>query len=205
MKIDGFKLFRNDRFRRIGGGVALYVRDSIKVSKIVSCSKNTVIEFLILELLISNTKYLVGVIYNPNVGNDLTELEEKLSELVCLYDDVIVTGDFNIDLLSTRPEIVSKAIYFKSMINSLSLDVLPSNATHFVGNCSSLLDLFIVKSKCRNKVLRNYQISVSGISRHDLIGLAYSCPVPNDSHNIFYYRDFSSINYSLLRDECLSL
>lgn len=205
MNIDGYRLYRNDRFRKVGGGVAFYIRDNLKVSKIVSCSKGSIIEHLFVEILTSNIKILIGVVYNPNVSNDITALEEKLSELTPLYNDVILTGDFNTDLLSVRPDILCKVDNFKSMINSLGLVVLGSEPTHFTGSSSSLLDLFIVKSGLRDKVLGNYQICFSGISKHDLIGMSYICPTPLSTPKTYCFRDFNAVDRSRLHADCMSL
>lgn len=54
----------------------------------------------------------VGVIYNSSVSIDINALENKLSEFIPLYNDVILTGDFNI-ILSNRSDIVHEVVLFK--------------------------------------------------------------------------------------------
>lgn len=103
VSIDGYKLYRNDRPRKRGGGVCFYVSNRIRVSKIVSLSSSSRFEHLFIELLIAGCKVLCGVVYNPDRSNDVDEFEIALSTVVPLYDDVIIMGDFNYDLLSSDP------------------------------------------------------------------------------------------------------
>lgn len=202
MKIDGYKLFRNDRSRRTGGGVAVYVKKSIKVSKILSSSNGEAIEYLFIELFISGIKSMFGVVYNPLVSNDISQLENKLSLLTPMYDDVVITGDFNIDMLSSIPSVKRKADLLSSVFDSLNLIVLPSGPTHFTGHSSSLIDLFVVKSNSNNKVIGNNQISFSGVSKHDLICLSYSIPNCNSIEKDIFYRDYNHINVDHLTADC---
>lgn len=49
--IEGFNVVRNDRMRRRSGGVAVYVRDSIKL-KVICTSNNIGTEYLFMELIL---------------------------------------------------------------------------------------------------------------------------------------------------------
>lgn len=64
VEIDGYKLLRNDRPVKRGGGVAMYVRQGLH-SKITSKSKDTSSEYLFVKIVYKNTKALIGVIYRP--------------------------------------------------------------------------------------------------------------------------------------------
>lgn len=95
-----------------------------------------------------------------------------------------MTGDFNTDFLSNRADIMSKVNIFKEI------------------DSSYLLDVFIINLS--DKVLGSYQISFTDISRHDLIGISYECPMPSTVPKIYYFRDYTGNNPVVLRNDfCL--
>ena len=49
--------------------------------------------------------------------------------------------------------------------------------THFTGTAASLLDLIIVKKPDVSKIVSFNQVSIPGVSNHDLIYCSYSFPV----------------------------
>ena len=91
--IPGYHLFLRDRVDREGGGVMLYVKDSIKTS---NCNITSDHELLGVDLEIGSVKYRVLVLYRPpgqliEKDRDLyTMLGELVEDRVC-----IVMGDFN--------------------------------------------------------------------------------------------------------------
>ena len=100
LAMDGFSLIRNDRGSR-GGGVAFYIKTSLKY-EIVDCNKN--IEQLWVTHKICKRMLLVGVTYRPPGVNStvfINELETQLSNTVPTFDDVVLMGDFNINMLGT--------------------------------------------------------------------------------------------------------
>lgn len=63
VSISNYKIYRNDRSNSRGGGVALYISKNIK-SKLIAKSLDA-IEYLFVEIVLMNTKILVGVVYRP--------------------------------------------------------------------------------------------------------------------------------------------
>ena len=95
--IPSYQLFRRDRNRH-GGGICLYIHDSILVSR--SFSHDT-LEFAHAVIESSVGSIFVGVIYRlPNLDGDLNSLDSLLGSLdLQQYSQVVLIGDFNVDLL----------------------------------------------------------------------------------------------------------
>ena len=94
--IDGYTVFHKDRKGRRGGGVALYVRNTLKsnVNTTIKTDRNT--ESLWIDIIIGGKKIVVGIIYRP------PDLDEEacasiMQEIAraARYNNVCIMGDFN--------------------------------------------------------------------------------------------------------------
>ena len=101
--IRGYQIFRRDRPKRRGGGVAIYVKDCF-VADI--CKESTTaderIELLWVKMSINSMTVLVGALYHPpkpiyKPSDLLCELDSVLSRSLASLNDtlVILGGDFN--------------------------------------------------------------------------------------------------------------
>lgn len=144
--LPGFQLIRNDRVGKPGGGVAIYLRSHISfniVSKSMSHDGHGP-DHLFLELLLFNTKLLLGVYYNLSLAVDYFASFENLLEVYTpQYSHTVVMCEFNTCLLKQD----CRASRLRSLVNSTNLHILPLNPTHSYPNCSpSLLDLILVSA-----------------------------------------------------------
>lgn len=198
VSIPGYKIFRSDRFDRRGGGVLSYVKENIKVTLLESASIYGE-EFLLLEVLASNTKLLIGCNYCPPKSTN-TEFINKLSTYAGQYEHIIIAGDFNKNLLGSST-LVSR---FVDAVSSLGLDIVDNRIpTHQSYNSSALLDFFIVSLK--DSVVFKQQFSCP-YTDHDLIFITYDLPQEENMPSTeFYYRDIKSANVTELYDDCLTL
>jgi len=181
--IDGYKLVRADRLNH-AGGVCMYISNQLNFKIIEKSDIDCEMEYLFVEIG-SESKVLVGTVYRPNNRVDVNHFFNEVRNISLPYNDVIIAGDFNSDLLK-RTNISN---------NMLSLGLHPTNTTlptHFSANSNTLLDLFFVNQK--HKVLRYDQLSAPMFSKHDLIYLEYNfCSQKRDE--TFTYRDFNNINF----------
>lgn len=103
IQIKGYKIYRNDRMTRTtGGGVAIYVKKHLSV-KIVAKSDQSDIEYLFVEIKLANTKILVGAIYRPpppRCISEISTLDGLISTLSSQYNNIIIAGDFNYNILT---------------------------------------------------------------------------------------------------------
>jgi len=97
--IPGYNIFRRDRARRRGGGVALYVRSTLQPTAWRYSSDDSQFELLWVRI---NSGTVVGAIYHPprpiySVMSLLDYIEASINELQCDFptDQIVLAGDFN--------------------------------------------------------------------------------------------------------------
>ena len=105
INIPGYQLFCNDRDSRSGGGVDVYVFESIR------CLQRTdllsvEIESLWIEIIQSNSSPIhIGVVYRPpNSSNDwFNQFEAQIDKASTIAQNIIMMGEFNIDFQKEIP------------------------------------------------------------------------------------------------------
>ncbi|XP_075159642.1 uncharacterized protein LOC142232836 [Haematobia irritans] len=188
-KLNGYRLFRADR-QTNGGGVAIYLRNTLRCNLIDSSESFQIHEHLFLEVLCNDTKILLGCIYRPNRQVSIEPIISKLESISVEYSDIVITGDFNSNVLLEKNLVDAMETLNLNLVNSC-------NPTHFSTTVNTLLDLVFVNNN--ERVLHYDQLSGSGFSKHDIILLSYDCSITSQI-NTYTYRDFKRINISAL--EC---
>lgn len=191
--LPGYQLIRNDRIGKRGGGVAIYLRSHISYKFICSSSQppaSNSTENILLEVLLSNSKILLGVFYSPSLSVDyFTSFENLLYNHTLQYDHIVFMGDFNTCLLKND----SRSTKLLHLIHSFNLNSLPLNATHSSPGCSpSLLDLIIVS--CPSYVAKHGQCPADAFSFHDLIYLSYKLRSPKVKPSTILLRNFAGMD-----------
>lgn len=191
VEVPGYKIIRHDRPAIRGGGVAFYVSKKLK-TRVISRSEGSDVEYLFMEVVSVMSRVLVGVIYRPR--GSLTSLDDELSQILPNYDNVILMGDFNLNLLQD-----SLSTSCASFFRNFGLDIIHNSLspTHYdvVHNSLSLIDYFAVAN--RDSVVFSDQFWIPGVSKHAFIYLA--CKVSAVKvEQLFQYRDYKNINLSQL-------
>jgi hypothetical protein len=202
IQLPGYNIIRNDRIGKAGGGVAIYLRSHIPYKVLFHspshyCSKP---EYLFIEVIINNSKCLLSVCYRPPKIGFLSEFENALLNYMPSHNNILVMGDFNTDLLSPGTFDYRQ---LTSIFYSCNLTFLPLHATHHTANSHTLLDLIAVSDP--SQILHHGQISVTGISSHDLVFCVYSFSYHRPKTNFIQYRDHSKINIPLFVSDAFSL
>lgn len=205
IRIPGYKVFRNDRASR-GGGVMIYVKCGLSLKILDKSCDSDGIEFIMAGLKSKNSEVLLCCAYfpNPSAGR-LKPFEVALRRFSSRYGDVIIGGDFNIDVLGPSSGVLHA---FRMMLETLSLfilnDIYPTRfGVSRNGLTSSLLDFWIVPVACALSCSTFGQLSLPGSSDHDLLYLNYNISVPKSASESFTYRDFRHCNTNnLLQDAC---
>ncbi|KAJ8893936.1 hypothetical protein PR048_006537 [Dryococelus australis] len=104
VSLSGYKIFRNGRINKGGGGVVIYYAGKP--------------QFIIIELTIPPNKVILPVVYRPPKAADLYDFEEALYNLIVCY--------FNINLLSNTNE----ANMLLTTLSCMDIIVCPLGATH---------------------------------------------------------------------------
>lgn len=140
ISLPDFVLYRNDRETK-RGGVGLYVHSSLK-SKWVGRSTNSCevrLEYIFVEIIGNHCKMLIRVVNNPPKSYNLSDFVSVLASKVPMYDNVVIMGDFNIDMTNrnARSDILLNIIE----CNNLSI-IFMTNTCHT--KKSTTLDLILV-------------------------------------------------------------
>ena len=190
---------RKDRVGDCHGGVILYVKDNLYYKRRVDLEIAGV-ENIWIELAENHTRILFGVFYRPP-SSDATyflNIEDSIALAVDTgISDIIVTGDFNLNMLNIR---TSRKI--ESLCIQFSLYQSIDQPTHFTENSSSLIDIVLVSNKDH--------LLLSGVGDPFLNqDLRYHCPIygifkfskpkfKTFSRHVWYYEQG---NFNLLRDK----
>lgn len=193
-KLDGYYLYRVDR-QGHAGGVAIYVRNGIASRiRLVSDPQDNM-EYIFISVGRDNKTLLIGNVYRPNKLVRTDELMEKIHEVSMSFNEIIITGDFNSNLLLDNNLISDFNTYGLHSVNS-------DTPTHYTNTSETLLDLFLVGSV--DKVLLYDQLSASCFSRHDIIFLNYNFTMEYEDKTI-WYRDFRHVDNENLLTDLLSV
>ena len=98
--VDGHNIFRRDRVKG-GGGIAVYIRDTIIASRKKEIGKQ--LESILFDLRIGHRQFALIRAYKPPSVDKITfasELISLLDEATHVSDDVICTGDLNCDTIN---------------------------------------------------------------------------------------------------------
>ena len=141
--IAGYHGFHAIRLDRRGGGVSIYIKDDLSAVKIPElCFVNSSIEVVATEVKLNNLNYIIFAIYRPHsdtVENFLLNLLPLLRLEKYRNCPTVVTGDFNVDLLSPN----QSSENFKNEMSALHYIPLIYRPTRFdPGGCHnpSVLD-----------------------------------------------------------------
>lgn len=96
--IKGYRLFRADREEH-AGGVAIYVRDSIKCKLLLKSGQDSSVEFLFIEIIGVSGNLLVSCVYRRNRSVSLSQYFNTLGDISVAYNDIVIGGDFNCNIL----------------------------------------------------------------------------------------------------------
>ena len=145
--VSGYSIMRQDRNLQ-GGGVALYVRDGIKVKELASSNtevegKPKTPEFIFYEIRVGKSlPVLVAVIYRPPGVPFLkkTPLQGVLRRLSSEYSHKIIMGDFNANLLKLEGE----GERVRRLASELSLRIAQHGATNTTRRASTWIDIMMI-------------------------------------------------------------
>lgn len=192
-----YTLFRKDRIGKRGGGVGVYVHNSLKAKLITHSPENYEgkPEFIFIEVKSGISKILIGCVYRPPKKGFLTEFEAAFLNLYSLYDNIIVLGDFNTDLCKSTVE----RDLLESVVGACNLQLVSLNPTYHTPTSDTLLDLILVDDV--DKVAKEGQYPVPFLSWHDLVYIYYKIPLSSFTPRMITYRCFRGFNIDTLNEE----
>ena len=186
-KLPGYQTFSVGASCSSKGGLLCYVLDSIDTSMKLTVDNCNTWEGIFLNLDLGSESLILGNIYRPprlnnnntSVSNFLREFKPIVEKVSKTNKNVVITGDFNIDLLKVN-EREKYAEYFDLFI---SLGFLPKITfpTRFAKKSASLIDQIFVKNKDLNCHNSKSGILHSPISDHYAAFTSLSLKKPTHS------------------------
>lgn len=202
VSLNDFKLIRNDRKTGLrGGGVAIYYKNYLNCKIIYKSDDNSAVEFLLTEISDNRQRCLVACVYNPSRSFDLINFFQTLQEYCSQYENIILCGDLNIDLLENE----RKSMELTDNLASVGLFVVNKYATRFGPNSKpSLLDVTCVVDM--KNVNHFEQLSLPGVSDHDMLFLSYNIEFnATKTESFTTFRDFKRVDFVQLTTEAALL
>ena len=159
--INNYTFERRDRGSKHGGGVGMYINDSIPYKRIELLEKILPESITIQVTQPFSRSFLVSCIYRPpnSPSNWQTAFENFVSECYNICPDLTLIGDFNINLITPHPT-------WHSIISSLHLSQLINKPTRVHKTSATLID-HIYTSQDHNYSCTD--VLDIGLSDHSLI------------------------------------
>ncbi|XP_062601194.1 uncharacterized protein LOC134262888, partial [Saccostrea cucullata] len=190
LNIDGFEMERKDRILRAGGGIVVYISDNIRYKRRTDFEIGD-IETIWLELNSKNSKpvYYCSAYRPPSAPSCWAEdLAREINCASCCDDaEIILTGDFNVDLFKEPPQSWTYALeefYFSQLITA---------ATRVTNTSSTLIDHFYT-----NKPDNMCEVNVPFIAISDHYPICATrktkCMQQKGKHVEIEYRDFKKFD-----------
>ena len=195
--VDGYSIMRQDRNTE-GGGVILYVRNSLRVSILANSDTTTLGKPMKPEYLMCCVRgeevppVLICLLYRPpDVSfNADPDLFTNLRDLCSSYSHKIIMGDLNADLLLDN----SKSDFVKRLFNELSLQVINHEATNRPsGSKETKIWSDVIFVDNNDKVLAFNNKVPPFHNSHNFIDVQIQLHVPKPRTEIFTYRKYNQI------------
>ena len=149
--LNNYKLFRSDRNKGRGGGVALYIFNEHRV-RVRSDIHIEGCEDLFVEIVTEKCKNkIIGIIYRPpcNIPDTFLEkLDECLSIITRENKEVYLMGDFNIDMNKSD----NLSLKLENTLMSYAFNHHISNPTRITNTSKTLLDNIFSNNQDLNNV-----------------------------------------------------
>ena len=156
LQIDGYKLFNVNRTSAEHGGLALYLRKEIKAELLRIPQDANLPELMCVVITINNRKIAIAVLYKRPVVSykKLEHTMEHLAQITCAYDDTIIMGDINIDMLNKKS--ADYKYFYSNIIQPLSLTQVIDKPTRITAESQKCIDVILVsdKDKCKKNIWR---------------------------------------------------
>ena len=151
-----------------GGGIAVYCKIGLKATIVMKSTLDSSVEYLGIEIQGEyNAKCLIVCVYNPHYTNNLNGFFEELGYKSLNYENVIVCGDFNVNIIKDD----LRAQQFIDNVTTCGLSIVNQRwPTRYVVNSTpALLDVMMCSKKSHSIYLAQYLITICYFMSTNLI------------------------------------
>lgn len=191
--VDGYKLIRNDRTGR-GGGVAIYYDTRLNIN-IFNCENFPELEQIWITVKIKQINYGIGIVYRPpsqNLNQSLKILENSLSDILPLVDNLIVLGDLNINMLNLN---CNATVQLLELLGTYNLSQLINEPTRINNISSTLIDVILTNNT--TLISDSGCLDLHDLTDHRLVFCNLNVKIANNGPTLLNFRDFKMFNYEL--------
>ena len=187
--VEGYEIrARRDR-NKFGGGLVEFVRRGL-ICKRLRDYEPKYSECLCSELTFTNKKWICFSIYRPPESSNLStffeELTTSLSKALLKYENLLIMGDFNVDMKSKSLG-YDKRDEFCDLFN---LTNVIKSETCFTKNHKSLIDLFLTNTPLH---FQKAHVSETGLSDyHKLIATFFKTVFSRLRPKVLSYRNYKN-------------
>ena len=191
LSISNYTIFRRDAAHRGQTGMGLYVHRSIAhITKRRADLESERVECMWVEVKYSSfNAALVGYVFRNLAAtyawfDDLVDMMDKVNEC---NSNIVLVGDFNIDLFKSQPA-------WESTISLFGLHQLIRHATRITQRSATLLGHIYTNDE---QMVSNVHVSDTCISDHCPVICTWSCKLPKElskGHTTAQYRSFKHLN-----------
>ena len=199
-EVPGYKLERRDRDSH-GGGIAAFIRSDIPARRRPDLESKT-LENITYEVILNKTKWCIICIYRPPNMNDQTFSDDTttiLDKCITHYDNYMVIGDINYDLLCPNK---GKVLF--DIIELFDLSNLVKEPTCYMKNCTpSLLDVILTNRKSLCMRTLNFSTGISDC--HNMISTVINNTIPIQEKQKISYRSFKKLDIDALNEDIANI
>ena len=199
LNIQGYQLFRQERETTVaskashGGGVAIYAKSTLHCRR-MTFSNETHVEYICLQLRQhkDGPKMLFIVMYRPpnSTADFFDNLTKFVEDVYPQYHEIIVVGDFNIDMLH------NKRNRLKTILSDAGFTQIINTATRVTENSATLIDH--VYTTHPNRIV-GIIVPIRGISDHCSVCFVHKyrgIKSGKFSLDEISYRNFKNLNHN---------
>jgi len=193
--VNNYNIFHANRTNRLGGGVAIYVKDSIPAKLIFqSDSDGFVPEYVGIEIKCLSEKILVVCMYRPPDIGYVDLFVNELYNYLPHYKYVLLCGDLNARFGSGSGE----TAIIEEMLDLCNIDNIPYTSTYYTSHSESILD--VIGSNFNDKLINFGQTGAPAFSRHDLLYAVFDIRTPRNVRKSITYRDYRNVRIGELTE-----
>ena len=188
VSIPGYTLERKDRNRN-GGGVALYIRDSINYKRLIDLPDDNM-ELISIQVSKPKAKpFIVCTWYRPpgSTTELMNRFEDVLQKLDSYHMEVDIIGDLNCNVGATSPDCSTQKLL--DICDSYQYRQLIDQPTRITQLTSSIIDLFLTNHPWN---FSDSGVTDIGISDHCLVYAIRKICIPKSNPKTVTSRCFKN-------------
>lgn len=200
VNIPGYHLYRSDRGNdQRRGGVAAYVSTRYNFNVVqIDCDKIANTEQLWLRLKLKRKTLALGVVYRTEgrVSSFIESMDDLLSNILPTVDDVILTGDMNIDLFKLDNPL-------SRCLDSYSFVQVIDEATRVTETSQTLIDPIFISDS--DLIVSSGTRNADEVADHRLVFCNVNLDTVKSGPKVITVRDFKHLNLEHFDEDLFSL